>query len=428
MIRIFNTVSVTFVHLAVRAGMHLMVGIVMLLSWSCQNTEATKESPTAASVEDTAASCGAPHSRAASLAGKSGGTERVITLSNGAWVHRGIDTSAWPAKPWPQKMVWIAGGKFTMGGVGKEARPDEFPLHAVAVDGFWMDQTEVTNEQFKQFVKEKNFLTTAELKPEWEELKKQLPPGTPKPDESLLVPGSLVFSLTSGPVDLRDNSRWWSWVPGVSWKHPNGLSEDVFSTTEFDQNPVVQVSWFDAVAYASWQGKRLPSEAEWEFAARGGKQGEIYGWGNDEPNNKNIKANIWQGQFPFRNTREDGFVFTAPVASYQCNAYGLFDMMGNVWEWCNDWYRPNTYEIQASQALTKNPKGPIDSYDPQDPYTSKRVVRGGSFLCNVVYCASYRPSARMKTSPDTGESHTGFRCLMSDGEWRAYLKSKPARS
>ncbi len=325
-------------------------------------------------------------------------------------------------------MVWIAGNNFVMGGVGNEARPDEFPLHKAEVDGFWMDQTEVTNQQFKEFVRQKNFVTTAEVKPEWEELKKQLPPGTPKPDEALLVPGALVFSLTSGPVDLHDNSQWWKWVPGANWKHPNRLNDDVTSSTKYDSYPVVQVSWFDAVAFATWEGKRLPTEAEWEFAARGGQEGEVYGWGNDEPDNKHIRANIWQGQFPFKNTQEDGFVFSAPVASYQANGYGLYDMMGNVWEWCSDWYRSNTYEIEANQGLVKNPKGPQSSFDPQEPYVPKKVVRGGSFLCNKVYCASYRPSARMKTSPDSGESHTGFRCVMSDPEWRVSLKKSASRN
>jgi formylglycine-generating enzyme required for sulfatase activity len=396
--------------------------VVATALWSCQQVETSKDSVASEDKMDSMASCGAPQSRAAALLKNKAGAEPMIFLSNGVRIPASTDTTGWPVKPWPRNMVWIAGGKFRMGGVGEESRPDEFPVHEVAVDGFWMDQTEVTNAEFKQFVQEKKFVTTAEVKPDWEELKKQLPPGTPKPDESLLVPGALVFTLTTGPVDLHDNSRWWRWEPGVNWKHPNGVSEDIFSTTKFDQFPVVQVSWFDANAYSSGLGKRLPTEAEWEFAARGGKEGEIYGWGNDEPNNTNIKANIWQGQFPYKNTREDGFVFTAPVASYQSNAYGLYDMMGNVWEWCNDWYRPDVYNLQEQEGLSKNPKGPSESFDPQDPYVPKRVVRGGSFLCNKSYCASYRPSARMKTSPDSGESHTGFRCVMSDGEWREVLK------
>ena len=398
----------------------IIIGVVL---WSCNNVDTSKQKLVAEMTADSMASCGAPSSRAVALA-KSGAPYQLVTLSNNATVPATTDTAAWPAKPWPKNMVWVPGGEFTMGGVGNESRPDEFPLHRVQVDGFWMDQTEVTNAQFKKFVGETGFVTTAELKPDWDELKKQLPPGTPKPDESLLVPGALVFKLTSGPVDLHDNAQWWRWEPGVSWKHPNGVGEDILSTSEFDQHPVVQVSWFDAQEYAKWYGKRLPSEAEWEFASRGGKEKEVYGWGNDEPTEKNIRANIWQGQFPFRNSREDGFVFTAPVASYCGNGYGLFDMMGNVWEWCSDWYRPDTYKEQSQKQLTINPSGPSSSYDPQQPYTPKKVVRGGSFLCNEAYCASYRPSARMKTSPDSGESHTGFRCVMSDKDWRTYLKLK----
>jgi len=397
---------------------YILIGFVL---WSCNGID-SKKGELSASTKDSMANCGAPQSRAAALSKSS--TDQFITLSNNVRVTVGTDTASWPAKPWPKGMVWVPGGEFTMGGVGNESRPDEFPLHRVQVDGFWMDQTEVTNAQFKVFVGEKGFVTTAELKPDWEELKKQLPPGTPKPDETLLVPGALVFTLTSGPVDLHDNSQWWRWEPGVNWKHPNGVTDDIFSTTEYDQHPVVQVSWYDAVAYAKWGGKRLPTEAEWEFAARGGKAGEIYGWGNDEPTEKNVKANIWQGQFPFRNTREDGFVFTAPVSSYVPNKYGLYDMMGNVWEWCSDWYRADTYNELSKKNLTVNPGGPASSFDPQDPYTPKKVVRGGSFLCNKVYCASYRPSARMKTSPDSGESHTGFRCVMSDREWRTSIKLK----
>jgi len=403
--------------------LNLSIFCVAIL-WSCQEAQTTKEPIASADSKDSAANCGSPHSRAAALTKGSNANVELITLSNGSVVPATADTSNWPVKPWPHKMVWVAGGNFQMGGVGNEARPDEFPVHEVAVDGFWMDQTEVTNQAFKEFVQQKKFITTAETKPDWEELKKQLPPGTPKPDESLLVPGALVFVPTPGPVDLHDNSQWWKWIPGVNWKHPNGLRDDVLSSTALDQHPVVQVSWFDAENFASFYGKRLPTEAEWEYAARGGKQGEIYGWGNERPTNNNIKANIWQGQFPYNNSQDDGFVFTAPVASYQPNQYGLFDMMGNVWEWCADWYRPDTYEIETQQTIVKNPKGPSESYDPQEPFTPKKVVRGGSFLCNEVYCASYRPSARMKTSPDSGESHTGFRCVMSDQEWRKYLKGK----
>jgi formylglycine-generating enzyme required for sulfatase activity len=370
--------------------------------------------------------CGTPHSRTGALlqSASSASQKPLVILSNGATYSAKMDTSHWPAKPWPKKMVWVPTSIFLMGGFGKEIRPDELPVHEVTVDGFWMDQTEVTNEEFAQFVKKSQYITTAEVKPDWEELKLQLPPGTPKPADDVLVPGSLVFTQTTGPVPLNNVNQWWSWVPGANWKYPNTVKESVLENKAFASHPVVQVSWYDVVSYAKWAGKRLPTEAEWECAARGGKAGQSYGWGEDSPNEKNIKANIWQGKFPYQNTQEDGFVLTSPVARYAPNEYGLYDMMGNVWEWCADWYRPDTYETDKKKSKVQNPRGPKDSFDPDEPHAPKRVVRGGSFLCHSSYCASYRPSARMKTSPDTGENHTGFRCVMSDKEWRATLSHK----
>lgn len=350
--------------------------------------------------------------------------EKMVLLSNHVKVQATVDTSKWPSKPWPEKMIWIPTTTFSMGGFGKEARADEFPVHKVTVDGFWIDQTEVTNAAFKKFVDATHYVTTAEKKPEWEELKKQLPPGTPRPSDDVLVPGSMVFTQTSGPVDLHDYSQWWKWEVGTDWKNPNSAKKQILKDTSYNQHPVVQVSWYDAVAFSKWMGKRIPTEAEWECAAREGKEGEVYGWGNDEPDNKNIKANIWQGKFPYDNSKEDGYVLTAPVGSYAPNGYGLYDMMGNVWEWCSDWYRMDTYATLAKNGISKNPKGPVVSFDPDEPYASKRVVRGGSFLCNATYCASYRPSARMKTAEDTGENHTGFRCVMTEAEWRTQLKKK----
>lgn len=364
------------------------------------------------------ASCGTPHSRTAAMLGAGGG---LILLSNGAAVPAITDTANWPAKPWPDHMIWIPATTYAMGGVGTEARKDEFPVHKVSLDGFWIDQTEVTNAAFERFVNATHYVTTAEQKPDWEELKKQLPPGTPKPSDDVLVPGALVFVKANGPVDLHDYSQWWKWEKGADWKHPDDAARSIMTDVKYKDHPVVQVSWDDAVAYARWAKKRLPTEAEWECAAREGKEGEIYGWGNDAPNEKNIKANIWQGQFPYKNSEEDGYVLTAPVGSYAPNGYGLYDMMGNVWEWCADWYRYDAYEKAAGGGIVKNPQGPADSYDPDEPHVPKRVVRGGSFLCNASYCASYRPSARMKTSQDTGENHTGFRCVMSDAQWRNQL-------
>lgn len=363
-------------------------------------------------------SCGTPHSRVGALLN---GKNSLVTLSNTRFkLPASADTAHWPAKPWPQGMVWIPGGTYTMGGVGQYLRPDELPLHQVTVDGFWIDQTEVTNAAYQEFASATHYVTVAEKTPEWEELKKQLPPGTPKPDAAALVAGGLVFTQTSGPVDLHDYSQWWRYVPGASWKHPEGPAE---KTVPVADHPVVQVCWFDADAFARWSGKSLPTEAQWEYAARGGLQGREYAWGDEAPKeDQHDQANIWQGNFPSTNTHQDGYVLTAPVASYAPNGYGLYDMMGNVWEWCSDWYRPDTYKGDKAKGTVHNPAGPGNSYDPDEQYAPKRVVRGGSFLCNASYCASYRPSARMKTSPDSGENHTGFRCIMTDAQWRHKLQ------
>jgi formylglycine-generating enzyme len=303
-------------------------------------------------------------------------------------------------------MVLVPGGEFMMGGDNDQAAADEYPKHRVRVHKFLMDATEVTNAQFKKFVDATNYVTVAERKPDWEELKKTLPPGTPKPDASLMVPSSLVFKATAGPVDLNDYSQWWSWVQGADWKHPEGPGSSVEGKENY---PVVQVSWEDAQAYCKWAGKRLPTEAEWEFAARGGLQNEIYSWGNEPIKEGAAKMNSWEGEFPYHNTQRDKYFTAAPVKSYQANGYGLYDMSGNVWEWCNDWYNSNYYKTLGS--LTDNPQGPSKSFDPDEPYTAKKSLRGGSFLCNDSYCSGYRVARRMKSSPDTGLEHTGFRCV-----------------
>ncbi len=304
-------------------------------------------------------------------------------------------------------MVKIPGGDFLMGAADKEGRTDEYPQHAVHVDGFYMDATEVTNTMFAQFVKATGYVTTAERKPDWEELKKQLPPGTPRPADSLLVAASLVFKPPTGAIQLNDVSQWWEWVKGANWKHPQGPGSSIKGKEHF---PVVHVSWDDAMAYAKWVGKRLPTEAEWEWAARAGLTNQPFTWGTEPVENGKPKANIWQGHFPDRNTAIDGYARVAPVKSYAANAYGLYDIAGNVWEWCSDWYRSDSYTQSGTKKLI-NPAGPAASYDPEEPTVPKRVVRGGSFLCHASYCASYRVSARMKTSPDTGLEHTGFRCV-----------------
>jgi formylglycine-generating enzyme required for sulfatase activity len=308
----------------------------------------------------------------------------------------------------PAGMVWIPAGTFQMGADNKEARQDEFPKHKVSVDGFWMDEHEVTNTQFAEFVKVTGYITTAERKPEWEEIKKQLPPGTPKPADDVLVASSLVFTAPAQPVALNNVAQWWTWVAGADWRHPEGPGSNI---TGKEQHPVVHVSWDDAVAYAKWAGKRLPTEAEWEWAARGGVENAVYPWGNEGVETGTFKANTWQGHFPDHNTVKDQFYSTAPVKSFKANNFGLYDMAGNVWEWCSDFYRADYYQTANRPEGIKNPKGPTQSFDPEEPTVPKRVQRGGSYLCHDSYCSSYRNSARMKSSPDNGLSHTGFRCV-----------------
>jgi formylglycine-generating enzyme len=310
----------------------------------------------------------------------------------------------------PPGMVWIHGGTFLMGTNDQESFPNERPAHLVQVPGFWMDVHDVTNAEFAKFVEATGYVTTAERKVDWEDLKKQLPPDTPKPDESALAPGSLVFTPTSGTVPLSDLSAWWRWVHGANWRHPEGTGSSIQGR---ENHPVVQVSWHDAVAYAQWAGKELPTEAEWEFAARGGLESKRYVWGDEFKPGGKYRANTWQGLFPVRDTGEDGFVGTSPVAFFPANGYGLYDMAGNVWQWCSDWYRADSNIEAASKNVCRDPRGPAEGYDSGDPYSPKRVVKGGSFLCNPDYCESYRPSARRGTPPDTGSSHTGFRCVIS---------------
>jgi len=308
-------------------------------------------------------------------------------------------------------MVWIPGGEFSMGSTDPLARDDESPVHRVRVDGFWMDATEVTNAQFRAFVEATGYKTVAERPIDWEEMKKQVPPGTPKPPAEELMPGSVVFTPPDHAVNMRDYSQWWSWMNGACWRHPEGPGSTIEGR---DDHPVVHIAYEDALAYCKWAGKRLPTEAEWEFAARGGIDGAVNIWGNQPIDSS--RANTWQGGFPYDNTLDDGFANAAPVKSFPPNAYGLYDMAGNVWEWCSDLYQQNTYALRAHQlgdnGVAENPTGPAKSFDPRNPYEPEvRVVRGGSFLCNDSYCASYRPSARMASSPDTGISHTGFRCV-----------------
>lgn len=307
-------------------------------------------------------------------------------------------------------MAWIDSGIYMMGGDNNQATADEFPKHKITLKGFWMDKTEVTNAQFAKFVAATAYVTTAERKPDWNELKKQLPPDTPKPNDSVLVAASLVFDPPQHAVPFNNYSQWWTWKKGADWKHPHGPGSNIKGK---DNYPVVHISWYDAVAYCKWANKRLPTEAEWECAARGGLQDKIYPWGNEPVDAGKPKANTWQGHFPDRNTLKDKFYGLAPVASFAGNGYGLYDMAGNVWEWCSDYYNNKYYESVGANGA-KNPQGPDKSYDPEDPYAKKRVIRGGSFLCNDSYCSGYRVSRRMKSTEDSGMEHLGFRCIQDN--------------
>jgi len=364
-------------------GTGLFILITCLLSCNGKNDQAPQTDP------DSIICCGG------NIPQRPAGLMDTVNISPGQVSHAG--------------MVFIAGCEYLMGAADEEGRTDEYPQHKVKLDGFWMDETEVTNAQFSRFVHATGYITTAEKAPDWEEMKKQLPPGTTKPADSLLVPASLVFTAPEKNVLLNDASQWWVWKKGADWKHPQGPASSI---TGKDDHPVVHISWYDAMAYCKWSGKRLPTEAEWEFAARGGKQNEKYPWGDEDVELGKPKANTWQGNFPNRNLMKDHFERLAPVRSFAPNGYGLYDMAGNVWEWCSDWYDAAYYKSVKTK-LSVDPAGPIQTNDPTEPGIPKKVVRGGSFLCNASYCKGYRVSSRMKTSPDTGLEHTGFRCVSS---------------
>ena len=309
----------------------------------------------------------------------------------------------------PAGMVWIPGGRFRMGGSGQHAGPAERPVHAVEVDGFFMDIHDVTNAEFAAFVKATGYVTLAERAPTAEEILRQAGPGAVAPPPELLVAGSVVFAPTKHEVDLRDPSQWWRWTPGANWKHPEGPRSSIVGKDDY---PVVHVAWHDAVAYATWAGKRLPTEAEWEMAARGGRESAEHVWGDAPHDDERPHANIYEGTFPLHPAA------VKSVGSYSANAYGLHDMSGNVWQWTLDAYAPDTYRRDSTRGIVRNPTGPFvgGAASGQQP---QRVLRGGSYLCSDSYCRGYRISARSPGDPDSGASHIGFRTVMTVPQWRA---------
>ena len=339
--------------------------------------------------------------RSDSLAPQSGPTAVDTPVSASPEFLPTIENASRPPGPAPDGMVWIPGGEFSMGAedppdmgdaVGMQATRDSRPIHRVHVDAFWIDSTEVTNARFAAFVKATGYVTVAERKPRAEDF-----PGA-RPED--LVPGSVLFSPPRHPVPLTNELAWWSYAHGVNWRHPSGTTSSIEGK---DGWPVTHVAYEDALAYARWAGKRLPTEAEWEFAARGGLTGQVFPWGNEFRNENQWMANSHQGHFPDHDSGADAFIGVAPVAQFPANAYGLHDVAGNVWEWVSDWYRPDYYgQLTAIGGVARNPQGPSDSFDPAEPGTKKRVHRGGSFLCTDQFCSRYMVGTRGKGEISTG--------------------------
>ncbi|WP_059412007.1 formylglycine-generating enzyme family protein [Cupriavidus basilensis] len=330
----------------------------------------------------------------------------------------------------PRGMAWIPGGRFMMGSDHEFAQANERPAHETRVSGFWMDVHHVTNAEFRAFVAATGYVTSAEKAPGWDALKGQLPAGTPRPPDGALVPGGLVFVGTERPVPLHDYSRWWRFVAGADWRHPGGPGSAIAGK---DDHPVVQVSWQDAQAYARWAGKRLPTEAEWEFAARGGLEQATYAWGDQFAPGGRQMANVWQGRqpqpFPVVSPRAGGAAGTSAAGTFPANGYGLYDMTGNAWQWVADWYRADQFRrVARAGRVEADPRGPDHSWDAAGvpARAPKRVMRGGSFLCSQDYCLSYRPSARQGTDPDSSMSHLGFRLALDEAAWQAQRAAQQA--
>jgi formylglycine-generating enzyme len=382
-------------------------GYITLISFlfaACNNTSVNQQNDdTATGNELTAA-----RTHAVSCAqGLTPNDSLIFMQGGGIDFKETIPNTYKPAETAPENMVWISGGEFSMGGVnpagmqdgGFEKMDDARPVHQVSVDGFFMDASEVTNAAFAAFVKATGYITVAEKKPTREEF--------PDAPEESLVAGSVIFAPPTGKVSLNNYLQWWAYEKGADWQHPLGAKSNLKGKENY---PVVHICYEDAEAYAKWAGKRLPTEAEWEFAARGGKAGNLYAWGNELKPGGKWPANIFEGSFPDKDIADDGYAGIAPVKQYAPNDYGLYDIGGNVWEWCSDWYRPDYYE-QLKGTVTKNPKGPADSYDPQEPGQQKRVQRGGSFLCTDQYCTRYMVGTRGKGEYRSATNHIGFRCV-----------------
>jgi sulfatase modifying factor 1 len=298
-------------------------------------------------------------------------------------------------------MTWIPAGEFLMG--SDQFYPEESPVHRVALDGFWIDEHPVTVAEFRRFVKATGHVTGAEVAPD--------PADYPDADPALLVPGSLVFAPSDGPVDLRDFRNWWEWAPGAFWRRPEGPDSNVGGR---ELHPVVHVAYADALAYARWAGKGLPTEAEWEYAARGGLEQKIFAWGDEFAPRGRMMANTWQGEFPWQNLLSDGYARTSPVGSFPANGYGLYDMTGNVWEWTSDWFTPrHAGDAVKPCCVPRNPRVDSDaeSYGHAEAI-ARKVIKGGSHLCAPNYCLRYRPAARQSEAIDTSTSHIGFRCVV----------------
>lgn len=299
-------------------------------------------------------------------------------------------------------MIALDGGRFRMG--SDHHYPEEAPAHEVEVDPFMIDLTPVTNAQFAQFVQETGHVTLAETPPDPADYPGMLP--------EMAKAGSLVFQQISGAVNLNNPHQWWGFSFGADWKHPRGPGSDI---DDLQDHPVVHIAYADAEAYAKWAGKRLPTEAEWEFAARGGLDHAAYAWGAEfEPDGVPL-ANYWQGNFPSQNNLTDGFLFTSPVGAFPANGFGLLDMIGNVWEWTSDWFQSVHRQDQKACCIPRNPRGGKEdsSFDPCTPDINigRRVLKGGSHLCAPNYCQRYRPAARYAQPVDTSTSHVGFRCV-----------------